>query len=132
MRYLLLSSALLLAGGALAARAEEPKRTVYLDSVVLEEIKQSNPDRYAHIRGVMAQARQMCKPNAARTWALGNTPAGDCSSLVLKTSYPPKRQITFSIEDTLYIANVVVLDAPALVKADPGKLTPLHERQQSK
>jgi hypothetical protein len=132
MRYLLLSSALLLAGAAFAARAEEPKRTVYLDSVVLEEIKQSNPDRYARIRGVMAQASEMCKPNAARTWALGATSAGDCSSLVLKTSYPPKRQITFSIEDTRYVANVVVLDAPALVKADPGKLTPLEERHQSK
>ncbi len=47
MRYLLLSSALLLVGTATAALAEEPKRFVYLDSVVLEQIKktQSGPLR---------------------------------------------------------------------------------------
>ena len=131
MRYLLLSSAVLLVGAAGATLADAPK-TVYLDSVVLEEIKSSNPQRYAQIRGVMASASEMCKPNAARTWALANsfssgkTSSADCSSLVLKTSYPPKRQISFAIDDTTYIAHVVVRDAPALANAEPGKVVPLE------
>lgn len=131
MRYLLLSSALLLVGTATAALADAPKRTVYLDSVVLEEIKKSNPDRYARIRSVMASASEMCKPNAARFWITPTAAAPDCSSMVLKTSYPPKRQISFSIDDTVYVTNVVVRDAPALVNAEPGKVIPL-EQQQSK
>jgi len=131
MRYLLLSSALLLVGAATAALADTPKRTVYLDSVVLEEIKKSNPDRYARIRTVMAKASEMCKPNAARFWPTPTAAAPDCSSLILKTSYPPKRQISFAIDDTLYVTNVIVRDAPALVNAEPGKVIPL-EQQQSK
>lgn len=131
MRYLLLTSAALVLGAATAALAGEPTRTVYLDSVVLDQIKNSNPDRYARIRTVMANASEVCKPNAARTWELANAPAADCSSLAWKTSYPPKRQLVFAIEDTRYIALVTVLDAPALVKAEPGKVVPL-ETQQSK
>ena len=132
MRYLLLSSALLLAGIVTVASAAPPiKRTVYLDSVVLEDLKTSNPDRYAQVQRVMASASEMCKPNAARTWALANplanAPSADCSTLVLKTSYPPKRQITFVVDDTVYIANVIVRDAPALVKAEPGKVIPLGD-----
>lgn len=128
MRYLLLTSAALGLGAATAALASEPTRTVYLDSVVLDQIKKSNPDRYARIRTVMTKASEMCKPNAARTWALADGPA-DCSSLILKTSYPPKRQISFAIDDTTYTALVTVLDAPALVKAEPGKVVPLDTQQ---
>ena len=130
MRYLLLNSALLLAGFLAVASAETPpiQRTVYLDSVVLEDIKTSNPEHYAQIQRVMASASQMCKPNAARGWALANTEsASTCSTMVLKTSYPPKRQISFQIENTRYIANVIVRDAPALVKAEPGMLIPLGD-----
>ena len=129
MRYLLLTSALLLAGTATAALAEEPKRFVYLDSVLLQQIEKSDPDRYAKIRSVMAKASELCKPNAAREWRVKDAQA-DCSDMFLKTSYPPKRQIYFSIDDTTYTTLVTVLDAPALVKAEPGKVIPLE--QQSK
>ena len=129
MRYLLLNSALLLAGLLTVASAQTPsiKRTVFLDSVVLEDIKKSNPERYAQIQRVMASAGEMCKPNAARSWALATASSADCSTMVLRTSYPPKRQIRFAVGDTWYIANVVVRDAPALVKAEPGKVLPLGD-----
>ena len=134
MRYLLLSSALLLAGIVSVAAAETPapaktiQRTIYLDSVVLEDLKKSNPTRYAKVQSVMASASEMCKPNAARTWALANAPSPDCSTLFLKTSYPPKRQIQFIVDDTLYIANVIVRDAPALTTPVPGQVIPLDNR----
>jgi hypothetical protein len=124
MRSLLLSSALLLAGVMAVASAETPKKTIYLDSVVLETLKNSNPTRYAQVREVMASASEMCKPNAARSWALASPQAPDCSSLVLKTSYPPKRQIAFAIDDIRYVALVTILDAPARLTAEPGKVVP--------
>jgi hypothetical protein len=137
MRYLLLSSALLLAGIVSVAAAETPapaktiQRTIYLDSVVLEDLKKSNPARYAKVQSVMASASEMCKPNAARTWALANSvanaPSPDCSTLFLKTSYPPKRQIQFIVDDTLYVANVIVRDAPALTTPVPGQVIPLDQ-----
>ena len=127
MRYLLLSSALLLAVVTAASAAPPVKRTVYLDSVVLEDLKKSNPDRYAQVQRVMASASEMCKPNAARTWALANAQSAGCSTLFLKTSYPPKRQITFAVGDILYVANVIVRDAPALATAEPGKVIPLGD-----
>jgi len=123
MRYLLLSSALLLAGFVTVASAESPKRTVYLDHVVLEDLKKSNPERYAKVHSVMAAASELCKPNAGRLWAAANAPAS-CSSLFLKTSYPPKREIGFQIDDTWYVANVIVRDGPVLQKAEPGQVIP--------
>lgn len=132
MRYLLLSSALLLAGLLSVASAQTPttpartiKRTVYLDHLVLEELKNSNPDRYAQVRKAMASASESCQPNAARQWRITDAQPAGCSEMILKTSYPPKRQVAIPIGDTLYIALVTVRDAPALVKAEPGKVIPL-------
>ena len=132
MRYLLLSSALLLAGIVTAASAQTPapvttiKRTVYLDSVVLEDLKKSNPSRYAKVQSVMASASEMCRPNAARQWRVADTQA-ECANMVLRTSYPPKRQVSFAVEDTIYIALVTVVDGPPLVKAEPGQVIPLGQ-----
>jgi hypothetical protein len=53
-----------------------------------------------------------------------NLPQGNCSGMLLKTSFPPKREIGFSIDDTWYIALVTVKDAPALQTAPPGKVVP--------
>jgi hypothetical protein len=131
MRCLLLTSAVLLAAAFSAASAETPqpsetiRRTVYLDSVVLEEMKQSDPRRYERVRKIMASASEICRPNAARQWHVADVQA-DCSNMFLKTSYPPKRQIAFAIEDTTYIALVTVLDAPPLRKAEPGQVIPLE------
>jgi hypothetical protein len=125
MRYLLLSSVLMLAAVTVAL-GETPaiKRTVYLDHLVLEELKTSNPGRYAQVRKVMASASELCRPNAARQWQVANVSAASCSSMLLKTSFPPKRTIGFQIEDTWYVANVIVRDLPALRVGPPDQLFP--------
>jgi hypothetical protein len=127
MRSLLLSFAILLTGAVTVASAEPPKRTVYLDHVVLEELKKSKPADYAQATKIMAAASELCAPNAARTWQAMQVEGGSCDGMVLKMSYPPKRQIGFQIGDTRYIANVIVKDAPALLKAEPGKVIPAFE-----
>ena len=146
MRYLLLSSVLMLAGVVTVASAEPPavptgvvvgvggvpraaaiQRTVYLDHVVLEELKKSNPQRYAQVRAVMASASELCRPNAARQWHVANVDSASCSSMVLKTSYPPKREIGFQIDDTWYVAHIVVRDLPPLRIGAPDNLIPLDQ-----
>jgi hypothetical protein len=130
MRCLLLSSALMLVAAVTVASAETPiKRTVYLDHLVLEELKTSNPERYAQVRNVMASASELCRPNAARQWQVANVSGVSCSSMLLKTSFPPKRSIGFQIEDTWYVANVIVRDLPALQIAPPDKLIPAQQIQ---
>ena len=148
MRCLLLTSVAMVAGFIAVASAETPvtpsvalpghvaatqvpgagttsiKRTVYLDHVVLEELKKSKPEHYARAQSVMAAASELCAPNAARMWQALSVSNGDCSSMALKTSYPPKRQIGFQIDDTWYIALVTVTDAPALQVAPPEKFIP--------
>ncbi|MEJ0037226.1 MAG: hypothetical protein WDO68_14300 [Gammaproteobacteria bacterium] len=59
MRYLLPTSALPLAGYVTVASAQAPlrfeaiKRTVYLDTPVLEDLQKSNPQRYAQVRRII-------------------------------------------------------------------------------
>ena len=151
MRCLLLTSVAMVAGFTAIASAETPvtpspaqpghvavthqpgaritsiKRTVYLDHVVLEELKKSNPEHYAQAQRVMAAASELCAPNRARLWQAMSVSNGDCSGMVLKTSYPPKRQIGFQIDDTQYIALVTVTDAPALLVPPPDKVIPVSK-----
>ena len=134
MRYLLLSFAAVLltglAGAASATDAPRPagiKRTVYLDHLALEEMKKSNPARYAKVREVMASASELCGLNAARQWSVANVSAASCSGAFLRTSFPPKREIGFQIDDTWYVALVTVKDKPALVVAEPDRVIPLEQ-----
>ena len=134
MRYLLLSFAAVLltgiAGAAAATDAPRPtgiKRTVYLDHLALQEMKKSNPDRYAQVRKVMASASELCAPNAARQWSVANVSAASCSGAFLKMSFPPKREIGFQIDDTWYVALVTLYDKPALRAAEPGRVIPVEQ-----
>ena len=42
------------------------------------------------------------------------TSAGSCSGAFLRTSFPPKREISFQLDETLYVALVTITDAPAI------------------
>src|SRR5262249_34934345 len=123
-------SALLLAGVMTLASAETPqapRRTVYLDHVALEEMKKSNPERYAQVRSVMATASELCGANAGKLWSAANVTSAGCSGVLLKMSFPPKREIGFQIDDTWYIALVTVKDKPALFNPVPGQLIPVDQ-----
>src|ERR1041385_5037107 len=134
MRYLLLASAVLLTSVVTVASAADPpapariKRTVYLDHVVLDEMQKSDPTRYAQVRRVMAAGSELCGPNAARLWFVANVQSTNCSSALLRTSNPPKRDIGFQIEDTWYVALVTVRDKPALLIGGPDKVVPLNPK----
>jgi hypothetical protein len=100
--------------------------TVHLDgSADLARLRASNPAHYARAQKIMSQANQLCRPQAAEVVPTQRSPEprfqieprlgiGDLSCIqgLLKTSNPPKFEIAFKLDNTLYIALVTVTDDP--------------------
>ncbi len=113
MRYFLMAFALTLAGSAAlstALAADTGKKTVYLNHLGLEELRQTNPQHYARARQIMDAAAELCRPGAPKIIEIEGSDVS-CAGAFLKTSNPPKRQIGFTLGDTRYIALVTMKDA---------------------
>ena len=93
----------------------------------LAELRASNPTHYALATKIMAEANRLCKPTTGQlqhTQLEGKAHGEDgaCQGSFLSTSNPPKRQITFTLDHTAYIATVTVTDdPPRLVAASSGR-----------
>jgi hypothetical protein len=122
MRIPALACLVVVAGSSALTAAETDlapvvKHTVRLSSLVLEELKKTKPDTYAEARRVMAAASELCAPGTdaavveVRKPAARGVPAMTCSGVPLLTSNPPKREISFIIDDTKYVA-LVTMTAP--------------------
>lgn len=103
--------------------ADEPADTVvfkppvHLDSAAdLAQLRKTNPDHYARAVRLINAANRLCKPGTPR---LQNTDGRDIScALLLLTSNPPKRSLSFTLDNTSYIAIVTVTaDQPQLTHA---------------
>ncbi|MBV8806679.1 MAG: hypothetical protein JO042_16595 [Sinobacteraceae bacterium] len=117
MRKVALTLALTAAGAA-GAWADG---VVYLDDpAALEQLRTSNPTHYARAEKILAAANHLCRPKPGEVeYVKGDAKDVSCSASLLRTSNPPKRQIRFRLDDTQYIALVVVTDdPPRLVAAD--------------
>jgi hypothetical protein len=88
-----------------------PKRTVFLNELALEDLRSSNPSHYAEAQRVMAVASELCAPSPAQTWQTLRLPPATCGDAFLRTSNPPKREISFQLDETLYVALVTVRGA---------------------
>jgi hypothetical protein len=88
---------------------------VYLDdAMALAELKAANPDHYARARAIMAAANHLCRGGPPGVYfARYHARDVSCSRLQLYTSLPPKRRLSFRLDDTLYVALVVITDNPA-------------------
>jgi hypothetical protein len=74
----------------------------------LEDLKATNPGRYAIAQRIIKAGAEICSPGVPTT-ALARFQADDLScASVWYTSNPPKRQLTFRIGDTVYVARVTV------------------------
>jgi hypothetical protein len=96
-----------------------PYKVVYLDGAVdLARLRATNPTHYARAERILAAANELCRPQAGDV-SYARFEARDirCSDMLLRTSNPPKRQINFTLDDTIYIALVVITD-------DPPRLVP--------
>jgi hypothetical protein len=99
-----------------------PTRTVHLNRLALEELRQSNPSHYAEAQRVMAAASTLCAPGALRAWETLRLPEATCKEAFLRTSNPPKREISFQLDETLYVALVTVRDAaPEMRRISPNE-----------
>src|SRR5688572_14762208 len=106
------------------AQTTAPTRTVYLTDMLLEELKTSRPAHYARARKVIDEASKPCPLGELQSLPIQQRTSPQCSTFVLRTSNPPKRQVTFAVDDTLYIANVVLKQSDMRAwRLDPAPLT---------
>ncbi len=104
-------TALLVMQGAAAF----PGKTVYLNGPAdLARLRVTNPAHYARAQKIMAAANELCRPQpGAVSHARFQARDVSCVDMLLRTSNPPKRQINFTLDETRYIALVVITDDPA-------------------
>jgi hypothetical protein len=92
-----------------------PDKHVYLyGQADLDRLRATNPGHYARAERIMAAANQFCRPKPGDvSYAKFDARDISCADMLVKTSNPPKRQISFTLDDTHYIALVVITDDPA-------------------
>jgi len=117
MRTALFALALVGASYALAeppAITPLPRQTVYLyGDHDLQWLRQSNPDHYARAEHILAAANHLCRPGLPRTeFAAASAHDVHCAEMLLRTSNPPKFSLSFTLDDTRYIALLTVTDDP--------------------
>ena len=120
MRKVALTLALAAAGAA-GAWADG---VVYLDDpAALEQLRKSNPTHYARAQKILAEANHLCRPKPDEVeYVKFGAKDISCIHSFLWTSNPPKRQIRFRLDDTQYVARVVLTDdPPRLVAIDPPR-----------
>jgi hypothetical protein len=110
--------------GALAADSTSTPVTapkvVHLDGAAsLAQLAKANPNHAARAERIIAAAPELCKPGPeAVTFARFQADRIECDGAFLRTSYPAKQEISFTLDDTRYIALVAVADgAPRVIPA---------------
>lgn len=100
-----------------AAPSPAEPRTVYLDNpAAVENLKTEDPQHYGQVKAILAAADALCAPGPASIQQARYS--AKCDADFLKTSNPPKKQLSFTLGDTHYIALVVLThDQPALTPA---------------
>ena len=95
--------------------AASPDKYVYLyGQSDLDRLRTANPMHYARAERIMAAANSLCRPKPGDvSYVQFDARDISCINMLLKTSNPPKRQISFTLDDTRYIALVVISDDPA-------------------
>lgn len=120
MRDLVLAALLSCASFALPADPVVIHPPVRLDTAEdLATLRASNPAHYARALPLMAAANTLCRPQPGKAQNAGlDSRELKCGHLFL-TSNPPKREVTFTLDGTTYIARVTVsADPPRAVRAE--------------
>jgi len=131
MRNVALAALAICSTSALAAPLQGPYREINLDKPgMLEAIEQANPAHYAKILTIMRVSQmEACEhvPTILKTKEGVSIDDVRCDSFVLLTSYPPKRHMTFILDDVRYTSNVaqVQLQRPKVLPVDSWFVQPL-------
>ncbi len=118
-------AALAASAGALAEDSSTPApvaapKVVHLDGAAsLAQLARSNPNHAVRAERIIAAAPELCKPGPETvTFASFQASRIHCDGAFLRTSYPAKQEISFTLDDTRYIALVAVADgAPRVIPA---------------
>ena len=99
------------------ASAAEPAALDLDKPGVLDQLKQDHPQRYQAVTAVLlASERMPCKSTKLETLQTRfNLRDLECGVLVL-TSYPAQRHVSFYLDGTQYAATVILKDADATVQ----------------
>jgi hypothetical protein len=86
----------------------------------LANLHATNPDHYARATRLISAANRLCHPGKPK---LQNTDGRDIScGLLLLTSNPPKRELSFVLDRTRYVALVTLTaDRPKPLPADEAR-----------
>jgi hypothetical protein len=92
-----------------------PAKHVYLDRPgALEALEAENPAHYRQALELIRVAGKMpCRMVPKATPSKVDPADFHCAPTLLMTSFPPKRLIGFTLDDTRYIAIVTITDAGA-------------------
>jgi hypothetical protein len=102
---------------------------VHLDGAAsLAKLRATNPGHYVRARKILAAANQLCRPTTGEL-ENANFDAKNISCIrsLVKTSNPPKREISFRLDDTQYVALVTLTDDPPRLVA-AGQVTQARQR----
>jgi len=92
-------------------------------SADLEHLRETNLYHYLRAEKILAAANEICRPKATQTYlARFNDADPRCGSMWM-TSFPPKKQLSFHLDNVYYIALVTVT-------AKIGKLVHVHDAKR--
>jgi hypothetical protein len=114
-KWLVTLGAFLVTTGTALADPANALRTVDLrDAAAFAALQQTHPVHYATIRQIVA-ALQEQPQRAEGDWLQATFDARDVelSRLLLKTSYPPRQLLRFTLDDTRYTLHVTRSDLAA-------------------
>ena len=98
----------------ISAEAPPSPTTVYLNGATdLEHLRETNFNHYVRAQKILAAANEICRPGPERTYRArfeGVDP--HCDDFFWKTSNPPKKQLSFHLDNVHYIALVSVTENP--------------------
>jgi hypothetical protein len=87
---------------------------VYLDGPAsLAQLRTENPLHYQRALKIIDAAKELCRPKPGEVeYARFDAKDISCARMLLRTSNPPKRELSFRLDDTNYVALVTVTDDP--------------------
>jgi hypothetical protein len=88
----------------------------------LAQLRATNPLHYQRALKIIDAANELCRPHAGETvYARFDAKNVSCTRALLRTSNPPKRDLSFRLDNTQYIALVTVTDDPPKLVAASGR-----------
>jgi hypothetical protein len=116
MKLTTIATALLLSSFAMAVAQPTVPRTVDLDAPgALEALQQTNPEHYGKVRAILADVL-LRKDAEVPRWLQVSFNARDISyQPIVLTSNPPKRRLSFTLDDTSYITVLTLTNVTGTV-----------------